>query len=267
MNAHYPDSTFLIDIAHDAGEIITSHFNLNRDWIVKEDSTPLTKADTLINAMVLARFERDYPHINVIAEEGNREVAGAEYTALVDPIDGTTGYALGIPVSAFCATILKGDKPIAAVIFDPFQARMWLVSEGDGTTLNGKRVSVSEHRELKNSHVMLVKWYGCGFNLGLVELQLMEQGSKVQNITSLAYFGGLIASGTVEASIFPGRGALETAAMQAIIEGAGGLVTDLHGDRILYQSGGYKLGKGALASNGVIHDKLLQFTHPPLVLE
>lgn len=79
MNTGYPDSAFLVDLAHDAGEIMLSHFNLKRDWVLKEDSTPLTKADTLINSMVL-----------------------------------------------------RGDKPIAAVICDPFQKRMWIAYKGRG---------------------------------------------------------------------------------------------------------------------------------------
>ncbi len=263
----YPDANFLSFLAHDAGAIILEHFNLERNWTLKDDSTPLTEADLKINELVLNRMRGSYPHINFLGEEGNREVADAEYTALCDPIDGTADFAAGIPVSAFCLTIVKVDEPVASVIYDPFLKRMWMARRGEGAFLNGKPVHVSAHREVKDSNVMLVKWHNCGFDLVWVEGKLMEQGAKVQNITSLAYFGGLIASGTVEASIFPGRGVLETAAMQVIVEEAGGQVTDLEGDRIRYQSSGYKLRAGALVSNGVLHEKLLRLANPTFIPE
>lgn len=267
MQNEYPDAGFLRSLAREAGYMMLEGFNLERDWTTKEDSTPLTKTDLAINAFVLRAMEENYPGVHVLAEEGNREVEGAEYVALCDPIDGTSAFALGIPVSAFCLSVLKGDQPVAGVIHDPFQKRTWIAHKGEGAFLNGERVHVSDHQEIPGSNVMLVKWHNCGFHLDWVESRLMEKGAKVQNITSLAYFGGLIASGTVEASIFPGRGALETAAMQIIVEEAGGLVTDLYGDPILYKTAGYKLKNGALASNGVIHPKILEFTNPPFVPE
>jgi fructose-1,6-bisphosphatase/inositol monophosphatase family enzyme len=267
MDNKYPDPIFLRAIAEDAGEIMLRHFNLKRDWTLKDDSTPLTVADTLINTMVLARFLERFPHINVLAEEGNREVDDAEYTVLCDPIDGTSCFALGIPTSAFCLSVLKDDDPIAGVIHDPFQRRTWIAHKGQGAFLNGDRIHVSDHREIKSSNIMLVKWHDCGFYLQETEAELMQRGAKVQNGTSLAYWGGLIASGTVEASIFPGTGGLETAAMQIVIEEAGGRVTDLFGKPIFYRSSGYKLHRGALASNGLIHEDLVALFDPPYVEE
>lgn len=265
----YPSLYELTFLAREAGKVMRKHFDQGRTWSLKEDSTPVTKADLEINALVLRYFEHNFPHVHVHAEEGDREVEDAEYVVLCDPLDGTSPYSLAIPVSAFALTVLKQGEPIAAVIHEPFMSRTWTAKQGEGATLNtATKVRVSTHDTLKDSNVMLVKWPGCGFSLDWVENQLALSGAKVQNITSLAYFGGLIASGYVEASIFPGRGLLETAAMQLIVEEAGGRVTDLSGAKIVYsRAANYRHKGGSLVSNGVLHDSLLMYTDPAPILE
>lgn len=265
---NYPTQYQLRGLASEAGRVMLKHFGLGRNWTLKDDSTPLTRADTEINALVLHYFEHHFPHIHVVSEEGDREVAEAEYEVLCDPLDGTSPYSLGIPVSAFVLTVLKAGVPLMGIIHDPFQNRTWVGEKGHGATLNSIPVKVSKHHKLLNSNVMLVRWQNCGFNLDWVETKLMEQGVKVQNLTSLAYFSGLIASGTVEASIFPGRGLLETAAAQVIVEEAGGLVTDLSGARIIYsRAANYRHKGGSLVSNGVLHGVLVGYTDPSPILE
>ena len=262
----YPTRYELQRLAETAGRAMLKYFGQELNVTLKDDNTPLTIVDTLINKTVLEYFEQNYPHIHVVGEEGNREVADAEYTVLCDPIDGTSPYSLWIPVSAFAITVLKDGEPFLAVIHDPFLKRTWIGEKGKGTALNARPVRVSEARSLHGSNVMLVKWKGCGFNLDWVETKLGHKDAKVQNLTSLAYFGGLIASGLVEASIFPGTGLLETAAMQVIVEEAGGLVTDLFGNRIVYsREHNYRHTYGSLASNKWLHEELLKLTNPTFV--
>ena len=84
----------------------------------------------------------------------------------------------------------------------------------------------------------------------------MDAGAKWMNFASVAVFGGLIASGQIEASIFPGQKAWETGAMQVIVEEAGGKVTDIYGKPMRYGPNGEI--EGHIVSNGWIHDELVE---------
>lgn len=254
--AHSPDSDYLRQLAAEAGEIMRQNFRLGMERVHKDDNTPLTETDTAINQLVVDSICRDYPHVRVISEEGNHDVDEAEYTVLCDPVDGTITFCRGIPISSFVISVVKEHQPLAAVIYDPFQERMWHAVKGQGAFVNEKPIKVSTHGTLKRSNVCMVWWKGSPFNLHAVCEKLMDAGSIWANPCTIAYYGGLLASGEQDATIFPGRKGWETAAMQLLAEEAGGKVTDIHGNTMRYGPKGEI--EGHIISNGLLHDELVR---------
>lgn len=268
----YPTVEYLVNLALKAGSIIRANFALGmkRQW--KEDETPLTATDVAVNDLVLTSLGEDYPHVGVISEEGSRAIEGAEYVVLCDPVDGTIPFSLGLPVSTFCISVLRAGEPIIGVVYDPFQDRLWFAEKGKGATLRTtyvdgrdsagfpryvtrlEPVMTSACATVNRSNVCMIWWKESAYNLHDVAKELMAAGGHWINPASVAIFGGLIASGTFEASIFPGTKPWETAAMQVLIEEAGGTVTDIHGRKIDYSVGAIE---GHIASNGLIHDQLV----------
>ncbi len=252
---HFPDSTYLRCLGIKAGRTMRKAFKpgMKREW--KEDHTPLTKSDKAINRMVIADLKRDYPHITVIGEEESRIVKDSEYVVLVDPIDGTIPFCQGIPAATFCISVLKNRVPIVAVVHDPYCKRTWYAEKGRGTMLNAEPVRVSERATLAQSTVSIMWWCGSIGNLDKVCRELVERHVKWLNLCSVAITGGLIASSDLEASIFPGEKAWETAAMQLLVEEAGGVATDLYGNKLVYGED-LKI-PGHIMSSGHIHDQLV----------
>ena len=168
-NEHYPEITYLMRLAREAGTIIKQSFCLGMERITKDDDTPLTAADTAINQLVVDSIRKDYPHIRVIGEEGNYEVEGAEYTVLCDPIDGTIPFCRGTPISAFTISVIREHQPIAAVIYDPFMDRLWHAVHRRGAFLVSptgvNQLKVSTHSEIRRSNICMVWWKGSSFNL------------------------------------------------------------------------------------------------------
>ncbi len=261
---HFPDSQYLFQLASQAGEIMTSNFQLGMVRELKEDDTPLTKSDTAINKLVIESLHRDFPHIRVISEEGCNDVGDAEYTVYCDPVDGTIPFSLGVPISTFCISVVHNRRAIVGLIHDPFQHRTWHATREDTRggvawiKQNGCEMAlkVSQHNSLKSSNVAMCWWKGSPYNLHGVCQKLMDAGGKWMNSCSIAYFGGLIASGEFDASIFPGQKSWETSAMQVIVEEAGGIATNIYGNQLQYN--GEDVVEGHVISNGVIHDELLK---------
>lgn len=259
-NEHCPEITFLMRLAREAGAIIQQHFCLGMERITKDDDTPLTAADTAINQLVVNSIRDKYPHVRVISEEGNHDVDGAEYTVLCDPIDETFAFCRGIPISSFVISVLKEGRPVRAVIYDPFMDRMWHAAHQQGafllTATGATQVKVSSHSKLHRANICMVWWKGSPFNLHAVAQGLMDAGATWGNPLSIAYYGGLLASGEQDATIFPGLNGYETAAMSLIAEEAGGRATDIHGNSLRYGPNGEI--EGHIISNGLLHDELVR---------
>lgn len=257
---HYPGITYLMHLAREAGSITKKHFSLGMERATKDDDTPLTAADTAINQLVVDSIRKDYPHVRVIGEEGNYEVDDAEYTVLCDPIDGTIPFCRGTPISAFVISVLREHQPVAAVIYDPFLDRLWHAAHRQGAFLvsssGATQVSVSSHSKLHRANICMVWWKGSSFNLHAAAQKLMDAGAIWGNPLTIAYYGGLLASGEQDATIFPGLKGWETAAMSLIATEAGGRATDIHGNSLRYGPNGEI--EGHIISNGLIHDDLVE---------
>ena len=254
-----PTREYLCALAEKAGLIAEEHFQVGVPAVWKEDETPITIADQQINDLVVGTIEADYPHIKVIGEEGCGGADESDWTILCDPIDGTIPYAVGAPISSVVLSLLHNDKPVSAAIHDPIYHGTWSAESGHGSFLNGKRVAVSTQKTLTRSNVCMVWWKGCPYNMHAVAGGLMEACVKTCNPMSIAYFGGLVASGDIEATVFPGSNAWETAAMQVLVEEAGGRVTDIHGNPMRYRwENGYLVMDGHVISNDHVHDEIIE---------
>lgn len=249
------DLSYLGLLAVKAGEIITENFR-NVDRILKDDRTPITIADKAINEFVISSISRDFPNVSIIAEEGNREVSGAQLRVFCDPLDGTFPFCLGLPISTFCISVLKGNTPLMGLIYDPFCNRVWSAARGKGAFLNGKEIRVSQRDQIDGSQFCLIWWKGSQYKAGKVNDKLLDAGSISINPISIAIFGGLIGQGLAEGSIFPSKKGWETAAMQVIVEEAGGKVTDIHGKEMVYGPKGEI--EGHIISNGFLHNQLIE---------
>ncbi len=255
MKNMYPDFSYLAKLARCAGATITENFVLNTACEWKGDNTPLTATDTAINAFVMEALTKDFPHIQFAGEEGDGTSQESEYVAILDPIDGTMCFTTGMPLSTFCISILKNEMPVAAVIYDPFQKRMWHAEKGMGAYENERKISVSKHYALPHSYIWIYWRNESILSLEAANRELKAVNAICVSMPSIAHFGGLVASGKIHGTITAERQIWEAPAMQLIIEEAGGRMTDINGNAMRYRIG-VPLN-GHITSNGFLHDKLL----------
>ena len=94
------------EIAGESAEIALKYFGFETETTWKSDNTPLTQADTEINALVIKRISEHYPEHSVQGEEESSKKAGSKYIWLCDPIDGTMPYSLGLPTFTFSLALI-----------------------------------------------------------------------------------------------------------------------------------------------------------------
>jgi myo-inositol-1(or 4)-monophosphatase len=230
----------------------------------KGDVDLVTIADRTVEKLIRERLGAAFPEHGIYGEEGTRERLEGEYRWYVDPLDGTTNFAHGIP--HFCVSLGLEHRPaglkagedgqlVAAVLFDPNRDEMFTAERGKGAWLNGKPIRVSKTPELAEALV------ATGFpshkrhdnpNIHFYqEFTLRSHG--VRRAGSAALDLAYVACGRLDAFWEFKLNPWDTAAGFLLVEEAGGRCSD-------YASGHYRLDSlEVLASNGLIHEELLGF--------
>ena len=255
---------FAKTIALKAGDVMLEHFQLGIEIEWKSDNTPVTVADKAINSMLIAEVKKAFPGHSILGEEESYMIDGSEYTWVCDPIDGTVPYTIGIPISCFSLALVKDQMPVMAVVYDPYMKRLYHAVKNQGAFLNDKKISVSKKADLKSQTV-----YASvdGSKSDMIDVSkvrdifVMDLGVKSPRLYCIVQTCMLIAVGTMDFALFPLRTTHDIAAVKIIVEEAGGIVTDIIGNEQRYDQ---RHINGAVISNGLLHEQVLDVVRPHL---
>lgn len=244
---------FAINLAKQAGEIMLKNFKVGMTKQWKSDNSPVTESDLEINTLLISEIKKHFPTHNVLAEEESSQDQSSEYLWVCDPLDGTIPFAHGIPISTFSLALVKDGKSILGVVYDPFMNRLYYAEPGKGTYLNDQKITISAQRDLYNSTIALEAFSRARYHIDDLFKVLEDKGVKTIKPCSIIYPTALVAAGELLATIFPNDTVHDAAAIKIIVEEAGGKVTDLFGNDQRYD----QQIKGFIASNGLVHDQLV----------
>lgn len=249
---------FAKQLAYQAGDIMKKYFMKNPALDFKADSELVTIADTEVNSLVIAEVTKKYPEHSVDGEE-EASNPGSKYVWVCDPIDGTNPFAMGLPISVFSIAFVVDGKPVVGVIYDPYYDRLYWAAEGTGAFMNDNPIKVRKDNFSQEitQRVNVDWWIAAEFDI-LAPLQKLAIKEKLFLLSpgSTAHMGALVARGEFLASVFAGSKGknVDIAAQKVIVEEAGGKVTDLFGNEQRYD----QAIKGAVVSNGVVHDTIVE---------
>ncbi|MBI2427118.1 MAG: inositol monophosphatase [Candidatus Kerfeldbacteria bacterium] len=248
--------TFAMTLAKDAGAIISTNFahGMEKEW--KGDGTPLTVTDTTIDALLRERVHNTFPNHGIISEEGEELNHGSELVWVCDPLDGTVPFSHGIPTAVFSLALVQNGEPILGVVYDPFMDRMFVGEKGKGARMNDEPIRVSSKKTIEQGVFGIVLWSGGKWDLLPLATGILQQKGFVLNVLSGTHMGMLVGNGELCAAAHPSGTPWDTAPLKVIVEEAGGRVTDLFGEEQRYDQD----TRGALISNGILHDELIRMT-------
>lgn len=244
-------------LAQEAGEIMLQHFQIGVTNEVKahEGNTPVTIADKEINKLVINAVKDRYPEHAVIGEEESYHVQGAKYKWVCDPIDGTIPYCIGMPTNVFCLSLVDASdgQPVVAVVYDPYMQRKYWAVKGEGAFMNDLPIHVNDVSSLADALIGNSGGRSDVIKPAKFKAAVIEACFRPVIVSCVMYEAMLVASGQIAATIFPGNGAHDAVCAKLIVEESGGKVTDVFGNEQRYD----EVLKGAIISNGVIHDQLV----------
>ena len=239
-----------------AGKVLTHHFG-KVSYKQKRRADLLTIADLESQKTILDAIRRAFPGDDYTAEEDEVKLTGAEYLWIIDPLDGTTNYAHGYPVSCVSIGVLKDGRAHLAGVYDPFRRELFFAQRNMGTTLNGKRLGVTRTRRITDSLLITGFAYDraerADYYLARFK-KFMKTCHDVRRSGSAALDMAWIAAGRADGFWEYELNPWDVAAGLLLIQEAGGRVTDFNGNE---WKDWREMGKRTLASNGLIHRSML----------
>lgn len=245
----------IINISKEAGEIIREGFGKNISIEYKSGENNLvTEIDKASEKHIINFIRKEFPFHSILAEEGGGVKKNSEYIWVVDPLDGTTNFAHGLPIFSVSIGVQKQNKTIAGVVYDVMRDVVYAAETGSGATGNSNRLAVNSNDKLNHSLLVTGFPYNKAENPeGAFErfIAFTKKARGIRRLGSAAidfcYLAAGVFDGFWEVYLHP----WDICAGKLIVEEAGGIVTDFNGNDIDIYT------RKILASNGKIHPAML----------
>jgi len=229
------DDMALLLSAVEAGAKIAREFYARgaRVWDKAEGKGPVTEADLAVNALLKERLQGARPDYGWLSEETVDDTGRltAKKTWIVDPIDGTRAFIRGRPQWTVCGALTENGVPVAGAVVNPLMEEVFAASLGGGAHLNGRPIHVSACTVLEHARLMGPK----DFYTHPSWPERWPASIQLDNPNSIAYRLCLVASGARDGSVrvFSCH-EWDVAAADLIVREAGGIMTGLDGEMLIY---------------------------------
>lgn len=244
-----------VHAAREAGRVLAQRFHRPHQISVKGLRDISTEADLAAEKAALRAIREACPNARLVSEESNRTLPERDDqpTWYVDPLDGTTNYARGLPMFSVSVAMAQGGVVECGAVYNPLLDQLFSAERGQGAHLNGQSLQVSPQSELIHSLVML-DWpraQPMRETSAHFLARLAPQVDAVRSWGSAALGLCYVGAGWVEAYFQFTLSPWDVAAGLLIVEEAGGKVTNLRGEPHSLAQPDW------LATNGLVHDAIL----------
>jgi histidinol-phosphatase len=237
------DLQLALDLAGAADEITMRYFRSSSlDVRTKADKSPVSVADEEVERMLRDRLQRERPDDGILGEEFGVS-GGSARRWIVDPIDATKNYVRGIPVFATLIALEENGRIVAGVVSSPAMAKRWWASAGEGAVSNGEAIRVSRVASIAEAYLS-------SYALTEPFLTLARRSWRACAFSDF-WAHMLVAEGGLDIAVEPRLAPWDMAALQIIVEEAGGRFSDIRGNP-RYD------GDSGLSTNGLLHDAVLE---------
>ena len=247
---------FALSIAKSAGKLQLSYFgNISKPKSKSSTIDLVTKADTESEKHIIDNIEQEYPDHSIISEEYGQTIKDDTYTWIIDPLDGTTNFVRNLPIFAVSIALLKYNRVICGVVYNPAANKCFYAEKNKGSYLNDIEIRTTSCSTLSDSLLAtgfpyirddrFIKSFDIFKDFYQSTRGIRRLGSAALDLcfTAMGRFDGFYEYELKTWDICAGL---------LIVKEAGGLVSDWDGSK-------YSLsGKRILASNGLIHKEMIE---------
>jgi myo-inositol-1(or 4)-monophosphatase len=250
-----------IEAAREAGESIRHHANKVHKLDVenKAHNDFVSNVDREAEQIIVRLLQRAYPDHAFLGEESGKHGPNSDYEWIIDPLDGTTNFLYGIPQYSVSVALKHNGRLLVGVVYDPLRDETFAAARGEGATLNGRRIRVSERSTMQSALLGTGIPFRANQNLDLY-LQtlkaLLPDTAGVRRPGSAALDLAYVASGRFDGFWEFGLNEWDIAAGVLLVQEAGGLIGDMKGDNTFLKTG------DIVAANPKVFKEMIKRLHP-----
>ena len=259
ISGKLPEIDLAIDAALKAGNAIMEIYQTDFKSELKEDKSPITKADLISNKIIKEILGKSGHYILSEEDADDDERLEQKMLWIIDPLDGTSDFIDKTGEFTIMIALVWDKKPILGVINWPDGKKLYVAQKGKGAfrfeNENWEKISVSETSELKSS-----KAVGSRHHLSDKEKELIQK-LEIPEFSSIGSSLKVCKISSGEADLYftytNKMSEWDTAASNCILKEAGGKMTNMKGEELSYNNQDVKHQDGILVTNGKLHEKII----------
>jgi len=244
----HPMLNTAVRAARNAGDIIARSVDrIDRLNIqTKKENDFVSEIDLKAEEEIINTIKKAYPDHSFLAEESGKKI-GSEYQWIIDPLDGTTNFLYGIPHFAVSIALRIKGRLEVAVVYDPLSQELFTATRGSGAQLNGKRIRVTNRRDLGGALLgtgipYTADQYEYMDNYFEMMKDLIPGTAGIRRAGSAALDLAYVAAGRLDGFWEFNLNIWDIAAGVLLIEEAGGMVSGLRGEPDFIEKGSIVAG-------------------------
>jgi len=246
-------------------KIIDVYNSFDFEIEAKDDRSPVTKADKIANNYIVQEVKRLYPDFGVLSEESRDTMDRFErqHVWVIDPLDGTKEFIKKNGEFTVNIGLVKNGEPVLGVVGIPARGEYYFASKDNGAFYQNKEgqvsgIKCSSHDRIEKMTLVKSRSHASEKIGRLIEkykfAAVKERGSSIKIC--------LIASGLADVYYrFGMTNEWDICAAHAILNEAGGRMSDCQGNRITYNKKDTLNKNGFIASNNMIHNRLIEIAN------
>ena len=245
-----------IDAARAAGEILRNALGTALVIETKQDqiSNLVTDADKASEKAIIELIRARYPDHAILGEEGGASEGRADVRWIIDPLDGTTNFAHGLPIFSISIAAEKNGELVAGVVYNPASEELFAAEKGAGATLNGAPIHVSDVEDIRQAMLVTGFPYNVFENPDLCRERFaafLMHVHAIRRLGSAALDCAYVAAGRIDGYWEVALQPWDQAAGMLLISEAGGTISNFEGAPHSH----YELQ--FLGSNGLLHQQMI----------
>ena len=220
--------------ARAAGDVLMSYFGRAAEGLASKTSPtdPVSDADREAERTIRELLLSEHPDDGLLGEEGSRSSSESGRTWIVDPLDGTVNFLYGLRAWAVSIALEDQDGLAAGVVFNPVSGECFGAVRGEGASVNGKPLRVTQCPTLDRAMVATGFSYEAERRREQAQLlvELLPRIRDLRRAGAAALDLAFVAAGRVDAFYERGLKRWDEAAGRLLVQEAGGVTADLEGE-------------------------------------
>lgn len=220
---------FALEAAWQAGRITLEYFQTGTAVERKADASPVTLADRRAEEKLREAIQRHFPEHGILGEEFGELPGHTPYRWILDPLDGTRSFIQGVPLYGVLMGLEYANQAILGVAHFPALGETVYAAKGEGCYWDGRRARVSTVDRLEEAVVLATSVRSLYEEGRGPVFEALQAQTRLQRTWGDCYGHILVATGRAEIMLDPILNIWDCAALQPILEEAGGTFTDWQG--------------------------------------